>query len=70
MNKLIRAYLNHIDHYQANSEIERYYSKLIDNELIYHVKVKDVTMWFEVIEISNDDLLAFLYERTLDKRGL
>jgi hypothetical protein len=70
MNKLIKEYLHHTEHPLEDYEVMGYYSDLVGGDLIYNINLQnDYSLYSgrETIKICNDDILAFLYERTLNK---
>lgn len=63
MEKLIEAYLLHTKHYDADKLIQR-----VDAFVLYdeqHYRVTFVDDWYDGVNISNSELLTFLYERIL-----
>ena len=67
MNKLLYDYLVHIEHYLAYSEVLGYYSEILDGVLIYNINLSNsfLNIGQETVSISNDDILIFLYDRSL-----
>ncbi|AHK11212.1 hypothetical protein S14_103 [Shewanella sp. phage 1/4] len=71
MNKLIQAYLIHTNHYLAGAEVQTYYAKVTDDNLVYKVSIENECCFrgCEIIYIQNEELLTFLFELTL-KQGV
>ena len=67
MEKLIKAYLAHTDHYLEGNEIRRIDPFIRHDEQHYQIEIVDRGDYrgYENVEISNSDLLTFLFERTL-----
>jgi hypothetical protein len=67
MEKLIKAYLLHIDHYLAGKEILQVSKGDYNDELqdVFTVEVKNVcqAQGYIVITITIEELLIFLFER-------
>lgn len=68
MNKLLEAYLIHTD-WLDGQEVVGYYSEIIGGDLVYNVKVSSGVGFSKqtILTIPNDDLLSYLFERTLHK---
>lgn len=69
MEKLIAAYLNHVDHYLEGNEILSVSKGDYNDDLqdVFTVAIRNVCVvqGFEMVTITIEELLTFLYERTL-----
>ena len=69
MEELIKAYLQHTEHYLAGNDVLQIskgdYNDNLQDVFTVSIKNECLAQGFELITITIEELLTFLYERTL-----